>query len=512
MASENTLPHLGGSEGNEAMLTVSHGLSCRISANMYTVNIRSVIVVRLWMIDSLRLPAKMQKMIVFRFPRNFALPFFHSSLLVRHSVEPGQTIWNKCVFWCDWNCSPTMISVARQTHRLSIKDVCMCKERYHPLPNPTLPHPIPPQILVTGERQRSRVYIYIYIYNIYIYIYASSLLYHRVCSVCLLFCCFMLGPLQSFTKAQIEGPPVLRSGLSTSWTAPDTSGLSWSTRHPAKANAKYVFLSTEMYERDCAASNSTVTQHKSTWPVHACCQLHFYDCSLQLHATTRESSLAHSGRLSWKYLKVDICQTVSPLNRRGTGHCLAFHERNMQLAHTKSEGLRLKLRRNSLCLCANCAHDAIHSHIATLHILPAWLAETTLRFLQQMTWCLCYRKQTGIVRWRAIISISVSLDGLKSSTDNNDARVRASANSERTCLSRPCAQSPKYNYHIWPNCVGISAFHNTTPGEILLLGPRSPPYPWLLHRPSGFCPKPIFSTCQDSGINPVALNEEWHTK
>ena len=35
MASENTLPHLGGSEGNEAMLTVSHGLSCRISANMY---------------------------------------------------------------------------------------------------------------------------------------------------------------------------------------------------------------------------------------------------------------------------------------------------------------------------------------------------------------------------------------------------------------------------------------------------------------------------------------------
>ena len=118
------------------------------------------------------------KMTLSKKARNSKRPFVEARWL----VEPGQTLWNKCVSWCDWNCSSaTVISVLLQSSqhwhypRLSVQccsienlnslvfgriasfkhaaptHVCfdlakptfgtvvyMCKERYHPIPNP--PH------------------------------------------------------------------------------------------------------------------------------------------------------------------------------------------------------------------------------------------------------------------------------------------------------------------------------------------------------------------------------------
>lgn len=105
-----------------------------------------------------------------------------------------------------------------------------------------------------------------------------------------------------------------------------------------------------------------------------------------------------------------------------------------------------------------------------IHTLPQYT-----NYEHDLLRCLCgsYNKWLDVFatdKQVLINSISVSLDGLKSSTNNNDAHVRASANRKHTCLSRPCAQAPKYHYHIWQDCVSISAFHKTTPGKILLLG------------------------------------------
>ena len=119
------------------------------------------------------------KMTLSKKARNSKRPFFEASWL----VQPGQTLWNKCVFWCDWKCSSaTVISVLLQSSqhwhypRLSVQccsienlkslvfgriasfkhasptHVCfvlakptfgtvvyMCKERYHPIPTPPQP-------------------------------------------------------------------------------------------------------------------------------------------------------------------------------------------------------------------------------------------------------------------------------------------------------------------------------------------------------------------------------------
>ncbi len=58
--------------------------------------------------------------------------------------------------FCSFQLTPTMISVARQTHRRSIKHVYMCTERHHPIPTP--PH--------FGHRRTGTI-TGIYIYTVY---------------------------------------------------------------------------------------------------------------------------------------------------------------------------------------------------------------------------------------------------------------------------------------------------------------------------------------------------------
>ena len=138
--------------------------------------IRAIIVVRRWTIHCAY--QRKCKNGFYQKSKKLKAGFFQATWL----VPPGQTIWNKCVFRCDFNCSlatvisvqlqstehwhyprlsvqcfqrcvhvqgtlsshpqpPTMISVATQNKWRSIKDVYMCKERCHPIPNPTPPHP-----------------------------------------------------------------------------------------------------------------------------------------------------------------------------------------------------------------------------------------------------------------------------------------------------------------------------------------------------------------------------------
>ena len=161
--------------------------------------IRAIIVVRRWTIHcACQRKCKNES---YQKSKKLKAGFFQATWL----VPPGQTIWNKCVFRCDFNCSlatvisvqlqstehwhyprlsvqcfqrcvhvqgtlsshpqphptppPTMISVATQNKWRRIKDVYMCKERYHPIPNPTPPHP--PHF---GHRRTTTIAgIYIYI-------------------------------------------------------------------------------------------------------------------------------------------------------------------------------------------------------------------------------------------------------------------------------------------------------------------------------------------------------------
>ena len=131
---------------------------------------REIIVVRRWTIH--RTCHSKWKIDLFKKSKKLKAPFFEARWL----VQPGQTLWNQCVFWCGYYCSsatvisvqlhdrntgvaskmctcarnviiqspprPTMISVARHRHRRSIKDVYMSKERYHPIPTPPQPTPL----------------------------------------------------------------------------------------------------------------------------------------------------------------------------------------------------------------------------------------------------------------------------------------------------------------------------------------------------------------------------------
>ena len=112
---------------------------------------------------------KNAKISVFKFPRNFAQPFLfipahsygtHSSQVKLSGTNASfgaieffrcyshfcTTAKQSALTLCQAFCAmqqptpphPTMISVARQTHRRSIKDVYMCKERH--APHPTPPH------------------------------------------------------------------------------------------------------------------------------------------------------------------------------------------------------------------------------------------------------------------------------------------------------------------------------------------------------------------------------------
>lgn len=261
----------------------------------------------------------------------------------------------------------------------------------------------------------------------------------------------MLGPLQSFTKAQIEGPPVLRPGLSTSWTAPDTSRLSWSTCHPAKANAKIYKICCLLCFCQLKCMKETVqfriqlSDNTTTWPVRTCCQVRFCDCSLQLHATTCEWVSGTRQKTQWEIIEGrHMSDRLQPKSQRHRALPCISRVKRATLCNSLVPNQKVGWNSaRTFCLCANCAHDAIHSHIATLHILPAWLAETPFNFsvtwwpkvFNQQQWCTCQ----GFCKQETYVSFPTM------------------------------TQAPKYHYHIWQDCVSISAFHKTTPGKILLL-------------------------------------------
>ena len=102
---------------------------------------------------------KNAKISVFKFPRNFAQPFLfipahsygtHSSQVKLSGTNASfgaieifpllvkNIIWRRSPVTIPTPAHPTMISVPRQTHRRSIKDVYMRTERHHPIPTP--PH------------------------------------------------------------------------------------------------------------------------------------------------------------------------------------------------------------------------------------------------------------------------------------------------------------------------------------------------------------------------------------
>ena len=63
---------------------------------------------------------------------------------------------------------PTMFSVQRLPHRRSIKDVYMCKERYHPIPTPPQPTPL---WSPANDNDLGHIHIYIHIYHIQLLVY-----------------------------------------------------------------------------------------------------------------------------------------------------------------------------------------------------------------------------------------------------------------------------------------------------------------------------------------------------
>ena len=104
--------------------------------------------------DSLRLPAKMQKWVLPKVQET-QRRLFSNQLGITWLVPPGQTIWNKCVFRCDFNCSlAAIISVqlpsTEHWHypRLSVQCFQRCVHvqgtlSSHPQPHPTPPRPAP---------------------------------------------------------------------------------------------------------------------------------------------------------------------------------------------------------------------------------------------------------------------------------------------------------------------------------------------------------------------------------
>ena len=71
--------------------------------------------------------------------RNWKRPFFEARWLVR----PGQTLWNKCVFWCGYYCSSaTVISVQLHDRNTGVASKICTWAKSVILPSP--PHPTPP--------------------------------------------------------------------------------------------------------------------------------------------------------------------------------------------------------------------------------------------------------------------------------------------------------------------------------------------------------------------------------
>lgn len=212
---------------------------------------------------------------------------------------------------------------------------------------------------------------------------------------------------------------------------------------------KYVvycfFVNWNVWKRLCSFEIQ-LSHNTTTWPVRTCCQVRFCDCSLQLHATTCEWVSGTRQKTQWEIIEGrHMSDRLQPKSQRH--RALPCISRVKRATPCNSLVPNQKVGWNSagtFCLCANCAYDAIHSHIATLHILPAWLAETPFNFsvtwwpkvFNQQQWCTCQ----GFCK-------------------------------QETCVSFPTmTQAPKYHYHIWQDCVSISAFHKTTRGKILLLG------------------------------------------
>ena len=89
--------------------------------------------------DSPRLPFKMKKITCSKKARNWKRPFFEARWL----VQPGQTLWNKCVFWCGYYCSSaTVISVQLHDRNTGVASKICTWAKSVILPSP--PHPTPP--------------------------------------------------------------------------------------------------------------------------------------------------------------------------------------------------------------------------------------------------------------------------------------------------------------------------------------------------------------------------------
>ena len=96
------------------------------------------------------------KMSLTKSSRNSKQVFFQATWL----VPPGQTIWNKCVFRCDFNCSlATVISVQLQSTehwhypRLSVQCFQRCVHVQGTLSSHPQPHPTPHRDLRSNTEQ-----------------------------------------------------------------------------------------------------------------------------------------------------------------------------------------------------------------------------------------------------------------------------------------------------------------------------------------------------------------------
>ena len=107
-----------------------------IDINIYTY-MREIIVVRRWTIH--RACHSKWKIDLFKKARNWKRPFFEARWL----VQPGQTLWNKCVFWCGYYCSSaTVISVQLHDRNTGVASKICTWAKSVILPSP--PHPTPP--------------------------------------------------------------------------------------------------------------------------------------------------------------------------------------------------------------------------------------------------------------------------------------------------------------------------------------------------------------------------------